>query len=177
MKFNVFFLVFFAILISCGEPLARRPKKKGVTNFYKEVLERNKKLNRLEKNRIEAWILKDTAHKYEESSYGYWYFYENKDSLNSYVPKLNDIVNIEYDIKNIDGTIIYDKIKKTYKVDKEDFIPALQEGIKQMKKGDIVTFIIPSYRAFGVSGDGHKIGTNQSIKSTIKLIDIKTNQQ
>ena len=68
-------------------------------------------------------------------------------------------------------------MKRFYKVDKEDFIPALQDGIKLMKKGETIIFVIPSYRAFGVSGDGNKIGINQPIKSTVKLIDIKTNHQ
>jgi len=41
-----------------------------------------------------------------------------------------------------------------------------------MKVGEIITFVIPSYTAFGISGDGNKIGINQSIKSTVTLINI-----
>jgi FKBP-type peptidyl-prolyl cis-trans isomerase FkpA len=42
-----------------------------------------------------------------------------------------------------------------------------------MKIGETITFVIPSYSAFGIIGDGHKIGINQSIKSTVTLINIK----
>jgi FKBP-type peptidyl-prolyl cis-trans isomerase FkpA len=42
-----------------------------------------------------------------------------------------------------------------------------------MKIGEIITFVIPSYNAFGVSGDGNKIGVNQTIKSTVTLLNIK----
>ena len=41
-----------------------------------------------------------------------------------------------------------------------------------MKLGEIITFVIPSYRAFGLVGDEHKIGINKTIKSTVKLIKI-----
>ena len=62
---------------------------------------------------------------------------------------------------------------KKYIVDKEDFISGLQKGIKLMKIGETITFVIPSYSAFGITGDGNKIGVNQSIKSTVTLINIK----
>ncbi len=177
MKIRIIFFITSVFLISCAEPVARKPKKHGTTNFYKEVIKKNKKLNGLEKNRIESWIKKDTLHTYIESTSGYWYYYEKKDSTQSVLPKLEDVVEIEFDIKSINGGVFYDKMKRFYKIDKEDFIPALQDGIKLMKKGETITFVIPSYRAFGVSGDGNKIGINQPIKSTVTLIDINTNQQ
>ena len=62
---------------------------------------------------------------------------------------------------------------KKYKIDKEDFISGLQKGIKFMKVGEIITFVIPSYYAFGIAGDGNKIEVNQTIKSTVKLLNIK----
>ncbi|CAM1366105.1 gliding motility-associated peptidyl-prolyl isomerase GldI [Tenacibaculum xiamenense] len=173
MKVRILFLVTVLFLISCAEPVARKPKKHGTTNFYQEVIKKNKKLNGLEKSRLESWIRKDTLHNYVESASGYWYYYEKKDSTESISPKLEDVVEIEFDVKQINGSVVYDKMKRTYKVDKEDFIPALQDGIKLMKKGETITFVIPSYRAFGVSGDGNKIGINQPIKSTVTLIDIK----
>ena len=43
-------------------------------------------------------------------------------------------------------------------------------------KGETITFVIPSYRAFGVTGDGNKIAVNQPIQSTVTLIDIKSKQ-
>ena len=61
---------------------------------------------------------------------------------------------------------------KKYIIDKEDFISGLQKGIKLMKIGETVTFVIPSYSAFGIAGDGNKIGINQSIKSKVTLINI-----
>lgn len=177
MKFKaILFSLIVLSLVSCKEPEARRPKKQGTNNFYKEVIEKNKKLNALEKKYLENWILQDTLKKYEIASQGFWYSYTKKDSLNSTKPVFEDLVLIAYDITDLNGNIIYEKQEKSYKVDKEDFIPALQAGIKLMKKGETITFVIPSYSAFGVTGDGNKIVVNQPIKSTVTLIDIKSNK-
>jgi FKBP-type peptidyl-prolyl cis-trans isomerase len=80
---------------------------------------------------------------------------------------------MSFDISDINGNILYKRQERNYKVDKEDFIPALQDGIKLMKKGETITFVIPSYSAFGITGDGNKIGVRQPIKSTVTLIEIK----
>ncbi len=58
-------------------------------------------------------------------------------------------------------------------VDKEDFISGIQKGIKLMKVGETIIFVIPSYNAFGISGDGNKIGINKTIKSKVTLLNIK----
>ena len=160
-------------MVSCVTPEARRPKQHGTTNFYKEVLAKNKKLNALEKKAIESWIKKDTIRQFKTSANGLWYAYQNKDTVNILTPNSGDIAVIEYDIIDLFGNVIYPKQQKEYKVDKEDFISGLQDGIKLMKKGETITFIVPSYRAYGVTGDGNKIKGNQPIKSTITLIDIK----
>lgn len=177
MKFKaIFFLLVIVVMVSCKQTEARRPKKQGTENFYKEVIEKNKKLNALEKKYLENWISKDTITKYETSPLGFWYAYKNKDSVNSVTPVLEDLVLISYDVTDLNGNTIYEKQEKSYKVDKEDFIPALQEGIKLMKKGETITFVIPSYSAFGVTGDGNKIAVNQPIISTVTLIEIKSNK-
>ncbi len=177
MKHKFLFFIFLMLIgVSCKKPEARRPKKHGTTNFYKEVIEKNKKLNTLEKKRLEKLISLDTIRKYHSSANGFWYAYVKKDTVNTNFPKFEDIVQIQYNITDINGNIIYDNQERVYKVDKEDFIPALQDGIKLMKKGETITFVIPSYRAFGVVGDGNKVGVNQPIKSTVTLIDIKSNK-
>lgn len=177
MKVKILFFVSIVLLmVSCKEPEARRPKQQGTTDFYKEILAKNKKLNALEQQKLAYWISKDTLNTYITSADGFWYTYNKKDSLQTVTPKLKDVVTLLYDVKSINGSIIYETQQRNYVVDKEDFIPALQSGIKLMKKGETITFVIPSYRAFGVIGDGNKIAVNQPIKSTVTLIDIKSNQ-
>lgn len=173
MKRSLFFSIFFLLFFSCEEPKARRPKQRSTTNFYKELIEKNKQLNEREKRFLEAYILKNTTTVYKTSALGFWYTYVKKNELNSATPKQGDLVTIEYVITDIEDNILYEKTQKKYKVDKQDFIPGLRDGIKLMKQGETITFVVPSYRGYGVTGDGYKIGINQPIKSTIKLINIK----
>ncbi|WP_428742255.1 gliding motility-associated peptidyl-prolyl isomerase GldI [Tenacibaculum sp.] len=178
MKYRLLlFISVITVVISCKEPEARRPKQHGTTNFYHEVVKKNKRLNALEKKYLEERIAHDTVRQYLTSANGYWYTYVKKDTLNAESPKLEDVVQIIYNIADIDGNIIYENEERTYKIDKEDFIPALQDGIKLMKIGETITFVIPSYSAFGVTGDGNKIAVNQPIQSTLTLIDIKSKKE
>lgn len=176
MKYRLLFVFCSILMFSCKDPEARRPKQHGTQSFYKEVLAKNQKLNALEKKRLEEWIANDTINKYNTSTLGFWYLYNIKDTLNTATPKIEDEVTIAYNVTSILGDTIYPTRKRIYKIDKEDFIPGLQDGIKLMKKGETITFVIPSYRAYGVSGDGNKISINQPIKSTVTLIDIKSNK-
>lgn len=180
MKLNhLFFLAGILLLASCKEPQARRPITQSTTNIYEAAAKENKRLNDIENKEIESYIAKDSIQKYHVSTKGFWYVYNQKTAdANSETPKVGDIVTIEYDIRDLNNSTIYTKEElgnKTYKIDKEDFIPALQDGLKLMKKGETITFVIPSYRAYGISGDGNKIGINQTLKSTVTLIDIKSN--
>jgi len=179
MKIKILFLGVILLFLGCKEPEARRPVVQKTTNVYQQLVASNKKLNAIEEQKIAAIIAKDTLHQYYTSPNGFWYFYNKKIKKDTLTPKANDLVTIEYSISDLEGNPIYTAEElgiKTYKVDKEDFIPALQHGIKLMHKGETLTFVIPSYSAFGVSGDGNKIGINQSIISKVTLIDLKINK-
>lgn len=173
MKHSIYFLVVLVLVVSCKELEARRPKDHSTSNFYKEVIAQNKKLNALEKKRIEHHLEKDTLRSYETSTNGFWYTYVKKDTISVQTPKKGDVVTISYNVLDLVGNTIYDQKTRDYKVDEESMIAGLHDGIKLMKKGETITFVIPSYRGYGVTGDGAKIKMNQTIKSTLTLIDIK----
>jgi gliding motility-associated peptidyl-prolyl isomerase len=172
--------IIFILLISfsCAKNEARRPiNPKPSTTLLYETAEASKALNALEIREIEAYISKDTMNSYAVSKSGFWYVYQNKLLENSPVPEFGDEVIFEYNITDLQGKIIYSKEDlgiKNYNVDKEDFISALQKGIKLMKVGETIIFVIPSYHAFGIAGDGDKIVGNKTIKSTVTLLNIKS---
>ncbi len=172
MRFSVL-IITLAVFLSCTEVQPRRPKSSSTKNFYQEVLEENKKLIRLEERNIEALIAKDTVSNYQISNSGFWYSYIKKDTFGQVFPKPDDIVTIRYNITDVFDNEIYGERELTYKVDKEDLISGLNDGVKLMKTSEEVVFIIPSYRAYGVTGDGNKIGINKTLKSNVKLIEIK----
>jgi len=176
MRSNLVITFCFLLFFSCSTPEARRPVSQKTGTITAEIIEENKKLNELENQKIQRLISLDSTRIYQTSLKGFWYVYTTKITESNSLPKKGNIVTIQYDILDLNGNIIYDKAflgLKKYVVDKEDFIPGLQDGIKLMKIGETITFVIPSYRAFGVSGDGNKIGINQSIQSTVSLINIE----
>ncbi|WP_435414797.1 gliding motility-associated peptidyl-prolyl isomerase GldI [Polaribacter aestuariivivens] len=176
MKIKI--LLFFGIiLIGCTKPTARRPiNPKPSTTIFQKTIEESKQLNKIEEEKIQLLIQKDSTNSYINSNNGFWYKYITKIEEEKPTPKVGDVVTFEYEIRDLNDSIIYSKDDlgvKNYSVDKEDFISGIQKGIKLMKIGETITFVIPFYNAFGISGDGNKIGINQSIKSTVTLINIK----
>ena len=178
MKNNAILFLGVLLLFSCKEQEARRPIVQKTSTILSETIEQNKKLIAIENSRIEQYIAQDSIHQYKVSPYGFWYLYATEKKEETLTPKKGDLVEIVYDITDLYGNVFYSKEElgiKKYSIDQEDFIPALQEGLKLMKIGETITFVIPSYRAFGLVGDENKIGINQTIKSTVTLKSIKQN--
>lgn len=155
---------------------ARRPVSQKSGEFMKQSIERNKKLNQGEEKLIAAIIKKDTVNDYIASTKGYWYYYNNKNTNRAISPVKGDIAMFDYEIKDLTGKIIYSQAElkpQSYRVDKQDFMKGIQDGIKLMQKGEKVTFLFPSHMAFGYHGDDNRIGTNQPLLCTVTLHDIK----
>ena len=174
---NRFLFLFVLAFISCKEQEGRRPiQATPSVTIYEVVKEKSKEINEIENKKIANYIQRDSTATYINSSYGFWYKYNSRTSEEKATPVDGDEVELSYEIKNLNDEIIYSKEElgvKNLKIGKEDFIPALQNGIKLMKIGENITFAIPSYKAFGISGDKNRIGINQSIIVTVTLINIK----
>lgn len=150
-------------LASCKIPEARKPISVKTGSFIDASVERNKQLNANEQATIKKLMERDKKD-YIASESGFWYYYNTKvetDSLET--PEFGDIVNYDYSVKDLNGSLIYsnDDIKdKTYVMDKEELFTGLREGLKLMKTGETVTFLFPSLKAYGYYGDQNKIGSN-----------------
>ncbi|MBL4605585.1 MAG: gliding motility-associated peptidyl-prolyl isomerase GldI [Flavobacteriaceae bacterium] len=175
MKYS-YLILLFSGMISCASPEARRPISYTKTQTLASATEQLKKINKIEEAKVLAYIKNDSLHTYITSSNGYWFQYLLKNETQGSALKKGTIATISYEIYDLNDQVIYSKEElgvKEYTIDKEDFIPALQSGIKMMRVGEIIKFIIPSHHAFGVVGDDHRIGINQSIISIVTLINIK----
>jgi len=166
------------LFIACKTPEARKPVSIKTGSFIDKSVARNKKLNQEERNIIKQIIQSNPDMDYLASENGFWYFYNTKVENDSITPKFGDIVNFNYDIKNLKGITIYSaKELKTrdYAVDQEELFSGLREGIKLMKAGETVTFLFPSQIAYGYYGDTNRIGANTPIicKVTINTITQK----
>jgi len=165
------------LLSSCNNQQARKPVSYSSGSFMKESVARNKKLIAGEESKIDSLIKKDTASKYIATPKGYWYKYEIKStSVDSIRPKKGDVVYFDYEVKDLNGNVIYTELElrpQVYLVDKQNIMMGMRDGIKLMKKGEKVTFLFPSHMGYGYHGDNRRIGHNEPLMTTIFLRDIK----
>ncbi|WP_111306845.1 gliding motility-associated peptidyl-prolyl isomerase GldI [Confluentibacter sediminis] len=177
-KFLTLTLLFLAI-ISCKTPEARRPVSVKTGSFIDASVERNKKLNAKEQATIKKLMAKEKKD-YIASKSGFWYYYNTKVDIDSLkTPEFGDIIKYDYDVKTLNGSVIYSKDdikKKTYAMDREELFTGLREGLKLMKTGETVTFLFPSQKAYGYYGDENKIGTNIPLICKVTVHSISENQ-
>jgi gliding motility-associated peptidyl-prolyl isomerase len=180
MKLNVFyFLLILLCFIGCKSPEARKPITVKTGSFIENSAERNINLNKRENELIDQIIENDSLNDYISSNYGFYYYYNTKVDSISYLPQFGDIINFNYNIKNIDGETIYskDELKtQNYAMDKEEIFTGLREGLKLLSEGETATFIFPSQKAFGYYGDENKIGTNIPLICKVSVNKITKNQ-
>jgi len=172
MKLTITICSLLFIFISCKPPEARRPLSVKSGSFINESIERNKQLAAKEEAIIQKLIKKDSIHKYLASDGGFWYYYVSRDTLASDMPKFGDIVDFNYNVKDLNKNIIYTKEEIdtiNYTIDKQELFLGLREGLKLMKEGEVVTFLFPSYQAYGYYGDDDKIGTNIPLITEVYL--------
>ena len=178
MNSNYYILLFLlTTLLSCTSPEARRPVKSTSGTFIQQSVERNKKLYNQEKQLFTNLMNQYPKRKYIASQNGFWYFYNQKDTLNNKFAQFGDTIVFSYNIKDLNETVILSETdigNQNYIVDKthQDLISGIRDGIKLMKEGETVTFLFPSYKAFGYYGFENKIGPNTPITSTITLKSI-----
>ena len=174
MKYLAVILTIFTLLISCSNPEARKPIVRKTSSFMNESIERNKMLNKAENAILLKRIKSDTMHDYINSENGFWYYYDLAVSEDNYTANAGDEVFYTHEIRGLNDAILYSEEElgtKSYLVDKEELITGLQDGLKIMKEGEKVTFLFPSYKAYGYTGYD-RVQPNQPLIYTIQLLKI-----
>ncbi len=102
-------------------------------------------------------------------------YYQILNQTNGRIPKKKDIVKIKGSINLPNGKEIYnsktDGIKE-FTVDQSEEPVGLHELVKLMHTGEKANAIIPSYLAYGISGDGMEIPGLSTLICKIELINI-----
>lgn len=172
MKRFLFLLSIICAFSACKTPEARKPVNQKSGSFIEQSIERNRALSAKEEALIKQIIKQDTSNNYFTSKSGFWYYYVQKDTISQITPNFGDVVAFNYNAKDLYGNIIYTEKELdtiTYTIDKEELFYGMREGLKLMKEGEIVTFIFPSYQAYGYYGDNDKIGTNIPLVTRVTL--------
>ena len=176
---NPFSFLIFSLLLftSCKPSDARIPVSKNSGTFIDASIERSKELNAKEYAQIEA-VIKKSDDLFLPSAHGFSYTYITKIETDSKTPKFGDLVQYRCTLKTLDGQVIYkeDSLKtQSYYVDQQELFSGLREGLKLMKKGESVSFIFPSQKAYGYYGDFNKIGPNVPLICDVTLLKLTTN--
>lgn len=170
-------LVFLIVLVSCKSPEARRPVTVSSGSFIKESVSRNQERVAQEIAAIENIIKNDTTKTYQASQSGFWYSYAKKDSIaNGLKPKFGDRVVFDYQISDLNGTVIYSKNElspRAYVIDKEELISGMRDALKLMQQGESLDLILPSFKAYGYYGDENKIGVNVPLRISLTLTKLE----
>lgn len=171
-------LAIILLLYNCKTPEARPPVSVKTGSFIDASVERNIKLNAKEQASIKK-ILTEQAVEYYASNSGFWYYYNTRIEIDTLkTPDFGDIVNYIYNVKDLNGYLIYSKSAlktQNYTMDKEELFSGLREGLKLMKTGETVTFLFPSLKAYGYYGDENKIGSNIPLICEVTVNSITPN--
>src|SRR6478609_925092 len=174
---KITFLAIGSVLItSCSQQQARKPITQTSSAFMKQSVLRNKKLIKGEEGKIDSIIKSNPNIQYVASQKGYWYYYDVKNENDTLRPKKGDVAYFDYEVKDLDGNVIYSDVElrpQVYQVDKQNIMMGLRDGIKLMHKKEKVTFLFPSHMAYGYRGDDKNIGRNIPLMCTVTLNDFK----
>lgn len=179
---NKFFTLILIVVFcfSCKTPEARKPVSVKTGSFIDESVERNKKLNAKEQAQIQEIMSANNSNDYIASENGFWYYYNLQSTEETLeTPSFGDIVNYSYNLKDLNGNLIYPKDyfnNLEYAMDKQELFTGLREGLKLMKPGETVTFLFPSQKAYGYYGDEGKIGTNVPLIAEVTVNSITKTQ-
>lgn len=175
--YRIYFILVLFVFVGCQQKQeARKPVAYSSGSFIKQSTERNKQILKEQEAFFTSLIKKDTSKTYYSSQRGFSYFYNQKDTLKTPLPTKGDIVFFDYEIRDINNKLIYpiDECKnKVYRVEKENIISGLREGIKLLRKNDIATLYLPSQFGYGFHGDNKNIGSNTPLIIKVIVKDIK----
>ena len=165
------------MLYSCNDNkvtgVVHTPNQKPNTTKENPFIEGNKNIVMLESEEIDLFV-KRYEWKTEQMGTGLRMEILNKTS--GAMPKKGNSVSLKYKTMLLTGEVIYSSEElgeKSFVVDKSSEISGLHEAVKKMRVGEKAHIVIPSYLAYGVSGDGNLIKGYAPIAMYIELTDIK----
>ncbi len=172
---TIYYLAVIMILASsCGQPEARKPIVRKTSSFMSESIERNKLLTQAENELLQKKMAEDSSRVYLNSEYGFWYYYDVREDSIASMAESGDLVRYDHEVLDLAGEVIFSKEElgtREYRVDRQELISGLQDGIKLMREGEKVTFLFPSHKAYGYTG-AERINPNQPLVYKVELIEV-----
>jgi FKBP-type peptidyl-prolyl cis-trans isomerase FkpA len=169
MDRDLLILLLLAGMVSCNS--AQEKSDKRSVPGKKEMAELNKYMVQKDRERIANYIERKGL-QMTESQTGLWYMIKSEGS-GSYL-KDNDRVVMEYECYLLDGTSFYSSRESGLKeviLGRSAMEAGLNQGLRMLKPGGEAIFILPSFLAYGLTGDGNKIPSRAVIVFNIKIVN------
>ncbi len=173
-KTNITALLLALVIALAGciknNPPKRETQKRGFDEKYIKI---NKQLVTEYQKIIKAYI-KRQGWQMDSTGTGMWY--EIYEKTGGYIPKDGDKVTIAYKVYLLNGKLCYSSDSsgvKTFTVNHSAVISGLNDAVQLMPEGSKARFIIPPYRAYGLTGDGKCVPPNSIIIYDIQLLEVQ----
>jgi len=170
----LFALGFAAISCQCSSKQSNGDDHQHRPMTEDEQVEVQRDFLRKERESIEAYI-KDRNLTVERTGMGMYYTILEDSSATEMV-ETEDIVEYEYDISMLNGSLLFTSRQLGnghLKIDKQDAEIGLHESLKKLGLGDKGLFILPSHLAFGVAGDQDRVPPKTALVYELKVVKIQ----
>ena len=174
-RFNfILFSLIFVLISACNEePVRNQPSAK---ELKEKLIEHNQKKVRTEDEIIDSFV-KENYPGAQKTKTGLRYMIFPAENSSDLVPGKAQRVTLDYNIELLNGELIYSTKKEgfpeKFRIEHEDAPAGLHEGLQIMHLGDSAVFIMPSFLAYGFTGDQHSIGQNAILVYKVVLIEIE----
>jgi FKBP-type peptidyl-prolyl cis-trans isomerase FkpA len=164
----ILFLTLLFAFTSCSNTseksiTGRRPGKSEMTDLNRYLVQKDRE-------RIQNYIERKNL-RMTESPTGLWYQILREGSGKNYSD--NDKIIFNYECSLLDGTKCYSSDKlgpKELILGKSIMEPGMNEGLRLLNPGSEAIFIMPSYLAYGLIGDGKMIPSRAVIVYNVNIL-------
>jgi FKBP-type peptidyl-prolyl cis-trans isomerase len=90
-------------------------------------------------------------------------------------PQVNyeDTVTLHYSVEALEGAVIYDSVETTVVAGRMEPVPGLDAAVRTLREGSRAKVILPSEQAYGVPGDGNRIGHSMELLFDVKILKVR----
>ncbi|MGB6036783.1 MAG: FKBP-type peptidyl-prolyl cis-trans isomerase [Cryomorphaceae bacterium] len=164
-------LVLWALLFaaSCSDSNQASQKRMPTQD---ELIEANKRKVNKEADLINQFIAQ-SGWEMKETETGIRYEIYHEEQGDNAVS--GDVVSVEYSLHMLDGKRVTDTDVSgpiTFKVGQGDVVSGLHEAVTLLSVGDSARIILPSYLAYGLTGDQNNIPSNAALFYDLSLVSL-----
>ncbi len=171
---KIFFLALLLMVSSCSGSQNREKNGGGSAEIPLETyINVNRKLVEREQEKIKEYVSENDLNM-EKTGTGMWYRIDKQGDGEKV--KQGKIINLEFQISLLDGTVCYDSKDdgtKEFLVGQGGVESGLEEGVLMLNEGAKAQFIMPPHLAHGLVGDDDRIPSRAIIVYEVEVVDVK----